>query len=133
MFLLDGNCSEGMERGTPQRKTVYRISLTLVKKETLEDGDGTSEKSKVGVFRQQASLEAPRCGPLEQLEEVENESRGVGELKEFTKPKQLQSPAADRKRRWWKKGPKFKHFLSVLFWAHCHCMAFSLLHRKEWI
>lgn len=38
------------------------------------------------------------------------------------------------KRRWWKKkGPKFKHFLFVLFWAHCHRMAFSLLHRKEWI
>ncbi|XP_019746711.1 arf-GAP with GTPase, ANK repeat and PH domain-containing protein 1 isoform X2 [Hippocampus comes] len=74
MFLLDGSCSEGMERGTPQRKTVYRISLTLVKKETLEDGDGALEKSKVGVFRQQASLEALRCGPLEQLQEVENES-----------------------------------------------------------
>lgn len=27
------------------------------------------------------------------------------------------------KRRWWKKGPKFKHFLFVLFWVHCHCMA----------
>lgn len=37
------------------------------------------------------------------------------------------------KRRWWKKWPKFKHFLFVLFWAHCHHMAFSLLHRKEWI
>ncbi|XP_049611889.1 arf-GAP with GTPase, ANK repeat and PH domain-containing protein 1 isoform X3 [Syngnathus scovelli] len=77
MFLLDGNCTEGMERGTAQRKTVYRISLTLVKKETLEDGQDASDKPKVGkvrAFRHQASLEAPRSGLLEQVEEVEDES-----------------------------------------------------------
>ncbi|KAM4697342.1 arf-GAP with GTPase, ANK repeat and PH domain-containing protein 1 isoform 2-T2 [Rhinophrynus dorsalis] len=36
MYLLDPAPSP-MERGTPQRKTVYRISLTLVKKELLAD------------------------------------------------------------------------------------------------
>ncbi|XP_061635787.1 arf-GAP with GTPase, ANK repeat and PH domain-containing protein 1 isoform X1 [Phyllopteryx taeniolatus] len=74
MFLLDGNCSEGMERGTAQRKTVYRISLTLVKKETLEDRGGTLQMPKVGSFRQQFSLEAQRSGLLEQVPEVEDES-----------------------------------------------------------
>ncbi|XP_057712209.1 arf-GAP with GTPase, ANK repeat and PH domain-containing protein 1 isoform X2 [Corythoichthys intestinalis] len=74
MFLLDGNSSEGMERGTAQRKTVYRISLTLVKKETLKDGGGTLEKPKVGVFRHQASLDVQRSGLLEQVQEVDDES-----------------------------------------------------------
>ncbi|XP_075036502.1 arf-GAP with GTPase, ANK repeat and PH domain-containing protein 1 isoform X2 [Mixophyes fleayi] len=36
MYLLDPAPPQ-MERGTPQRKTVYRISLTLVKKELLAD------------------------------------------------------------------------------------------------
>ncbi|KAM8933653.1 arf-GAP with GTPase, ANK repeat and PH domain-containing protein 1 isoform 2-T2 [Pelodytes ibericus] len=36
MYLLDPS-PPPMERGTPQRKTVYRISLTLVKKELLAD------------------------------------------------------------------------------------------------
>ncbi|XP_073502810.1 arf-GAP with GTPase, ANK repeat and PH domain-containing protein 1 isoform X3 [Phyllobates terribilis] len=36
MYLLDPAPPQ-MERGTPQRKTVYRISLTLVKKEQLEE------------------------------------------------------------------------------------------------
>ncbi|XP_077482567.1 arf-GAP with GTPase, ANK repeat and PH domain-containing protein 1 isoform X3 [Stigmatopora argus] len=74
MFLLDGNCSEGMERGTAQRKTVYRISLTLVKKETVEDGGGTLEKLKVGALKQQASMDAQRSGLLEQVQEVDDES-----------------------------------------------------------
>ncbi|XP_041431512.1 arf-GAP with GTPase, ANK repeat and PH domain-containing protein 1 isoform X2 [Xenopus laevis] len=37
MYLLDP-APPPMERGTPQRKTVYRISLTLVKKELLAEG-----------------------------------------------------------------------------------------------
>lgn len=57
---------------------------------------------------------------------------GGEKLKEFTKTKQLQSSIAV-KEEMVEKGPKFKHFLFVLFWAHCHRMAFSLLHRKEWI
>ncbi|XP_053326453.1 arf-GAP with GTPase, ANK repeat and PH domain-containing protein 1 isoform X2 [Spea bombifrons] len=36
MYLLDP-APPSMERGTPQRKTVYRISLTLVKKELVAD------------------------------------------------------------------------------------------------
>ncbi|XP_077960016.1 arf-GAP with GTPase, ANK repeat and PH domain-containing protein 1 isoform X3 [Gasterosteus aculeatus] len=65
MYLLDR-----METGTPQRKTVYRISLTLVKREGLDDsGEGW------------ASPPDPtqRAAPLEQLEEVEEDlpsSRG---------------------------------------------------------
>lgn len=76
MYLLDSNCTERMERGTPQRKTVYRISLTLVKRESLEDEDGSrrAENPKVGAFRREGSVEIQRSGLLEQLQEVEDES-----------------------------------------------------------
>ncbi|XP_078147140.1 arf-GAP with GTPase, ANK repeat and PH domain-containing protein 1 isoform X2 [Centroberyx gerrardi] len=83
MYLLDGNYAERMERGTPQRKTVYRISLTLVKKESLEDGgDGGAggsgprrpENPKVGAYRREGSTEIQRSCLLEQLKEVEDES-----------------------------------------------------------
>lgn len=79
MFLLDTSCTERMERGTPQRKTVYRISLTLVKRESLDDEDGGSgprraENPKVGAFRREGSVEIQRSGLLEQLQEVEDES-----------------------------------------------------------
>ncbi|XP_026157408.1 arf-GAP with GTPase, ANK repeat and PH domain-containing protein 1 isoform X1 [Mastacembelus armatus] len=79
MYLLDSNCTERMERGTPQRKTVYRISLTLVKRETLDDGGGGSasqraENPKVNAFRREGSVEVQRSGLLEQLKEVEDES-----------------------------------------------------------
>lgn len=79
MYLLDSNCTERMERSTPQRKTVYRISLTLVKRESLDDEDGGSgpqkaEKPKVGLFRREGSVEIQRGGLLEQLKEVEDES-----------------------------------------------------------
>ena len=64
MHLLDGNYTDRMERGTPQRKTVYRISLTLVKKESLSDGTGNAdggtanrrlENPKVGAYRHEGS------------------------------------------------------------------------------
>lgn len=79
MYLLDSNCTDRMERGTPQRKTVYRISLTLVKRESLDDGEGGSgpqraENPKVGAFRRESSVEIQRSGLLEQLKEVEDES-----------------------------------------------------------
>lgn len=79
MYLLDSNCTDRMERGTPQRKTVYRISLTLVKRESLDDGGGVSgpqlaENPKVGTFRREGSVEIQRSGLLEQLKEVEDES-----------------------------------------------------------
>lgn len=79
MYLLDSNCSERMERSTPQRKTVYRISLTLVKRESLDDEDGSSgprkaENPKVGLIRREGSMEIQRGGLLEQLKEVEDES-----------------------------------------------------------
>lgn len=79
MFLLDSDCTESMERNIPQRKTVYRISLTLVKKESVDnedEGPGTQtlEHPKVGLFRREGSVEIPRSGLLEQLKEVEDES-----------------------------------------------------------
>uniref|UniRef100_A0AAX7UA43 Arf-GAP with GTPase, ANK repeat and PH domain-containing protein 1 n=1 Tax=Astatotilapia calliptera TaxID=8154 RepID=A0AAX7UA43_ASTCA len=77
MYLLDSSSSERMERGAPQRKTVYRISLTLVKRESLEDEDSVprrAENPKVGAFRREGSAEVQRGGLLEQLKEVEDES-----------------------------------------------------------
>ncbi|KAA0713178.1 hypothetical protein E1301_Tti013558 [Triplophysa tibetana] len=67
-----------MERGTPQRKTVYRISLTLVKKENLEDSGSPAhrrlENPKVSAYRREASCEIPRSSPLEELKEVDDET-----------------------------------------------------------
>ncbi|XP_028989678.1 arf-GAP with GTPase, ANK repeat and PH domain-containing protein 1 isoform X2 [Betta splendens] len=78
MYLLDNNCTDRMERATPQRKTVYRISLTLVKRESLEDGEGSgsqqAENATVGTFCREGSIEIQRSGLLEQLKEVEDES-----------------------------------------------------------
>lgn len=78
MYLLDSDCSDRMERGTPQRKTVYRISLTLVKRESLDDSGGRrAENPKLAAFRRESSVEAQRSGGgglLEQLKEVDDES-----------------------------------------------------------
>ncbi|XP_056606019.1 arf-GAP with GTPase, ANK repeat and PH domain-containing protein 1 isoform X2 [Triplophysa dalaica] len=78
MYLLDGSYPERMERGTPQRKTVYRISLTLVKKENLQDGGSSAHKRlenpKVSAYRREASCEIPRSSPLEELKEVDDET-----------------------------------------------------------
>uniref|UniRef100_A0AAY4E582 Arf-GAP with GTPase, ANK repeat and PH domain-containing protein 1 n=1 Tax=Denticeps clupeoides TaxID=299321 RepID=A0AAY4E582_9TELE len=86
MYLLDGNYSERMERGTPQRKTVYRISLTLVKKESLDAGGGSPggvkvhrrpENPKVGAYRREGSSDGQRGCLLEQLKEVEDEGEDL--------------------------------------------------------
>ncbi|XP_062853727.1 arf-GAP with GTPase, ANK repeat and PH domain-containing protein 1 isoform X1 [Trichomycterus rosablanca] len=77
MYLLDGNCVERMERGTPQRKTVYRISLTLVKRETLQDGSAVHrrpENPKVSAYRREGSSEIQRSCLLEEVKEVDDES-----------------------------------------------------------
>ncbi|XP_036396108.1 arf-GAP with GTPase, ANK repeat and PH domain-containing protein 1 isoform X1 [Megalops cyprinoides] len=82
MYPLDGGYAESMERGTPQRKTVYRISLTLVKKESLQELGGGSnnavhrrlENPKVGAFRHEATPEIQRSCLLEELKEVEDET-----------------------------------------------------------
>nr|XP_055070188.1 arf-GAP with GTPase, ANK repeat and PH domain-containing protein 1 isoform X1 [Misgurnus anguillicaudatus] len=78
MYLLDGRYPERMERGTPQRKTVYRISLTLVKKENLQDGGGSVhrrlENPKVSAYRREGSCEVQRTYPLGELKEVEDET-----------------------------------------------------------
>ncbi|XDV36106.1 hypothetical protein PO909_005951 [Leuciscus waleckii] len=67
-----------MERGTPQRKTVYRISLTLVKKENLQDGGGSAhrrlENPKVSAYRREGVSEPQRSSALEELKEVEDET-----------------------------------------------------------
>ncbi|XP_074483738.1 arf-GAP with GTPase, ANK repeat and PH domain-containing protein 1 isoform X1 [Sebastes fasciatus] len=70
MYLLDSSCSERMDRGTPQRKTIYRISLTLVKRESLDDDDVDDDAGS-------GSVEVQRGGLLEQLKEVEDESEDV--------------------------------------------------------
>ncbi|XP_065096092.1 arf-GAP with GTPase, ANK repeat and PH domain-containing protein 1 isoform X2 [Paramisgurnus dabryanus] len=78
MYLLDGRYPERMERGTPQRKTVYRISLTLVKKENLQDGGVSAhrrlENPKVSAYRREGSCEVQRTYPLGELKEVEDET-----------------------------------------------------------
>lgn len=88
MFLLDSDCTESMERSVPQRKTVYRISLTLVKRESLDnedEGSGTQkrENPKVGLFRREGSMEIPRSTLLEQLKEVEDESEELSSSRGF--------------------------------------------------
>lgn len=81
MFLLDSSggvgAAERMEssvggNGTPpQKKTVYRISLTLVKRESLDEESPRP-------LRREGSVElhcsAASGGQLEQLQEVEDES-----------------------------------------------------------
>ncbi|MGH0124423.1 UNVERIFIED_CONTAM: hypothetical protein FKN15_055332 [Acipenser sinensis] len=77
MYLLDADCPERMQRGTPQRKTVYRISLTLVKKENVLDGGGGGssvahprfETPKAGTHRREGASEIQRSCLLEELEE----------------------------------------------------------------
>lgn len=86
MFLLDSTGS--MERIVPQRKTVYRISLTLVKRESLDNEDeGPASREldspKVGLFRREGSLEMARSGLLEQLKEVEDESEELASSRGF--------------------------------------------------
>lgn len=80
MYLLDGNSVERMDRGTPQRKTVYRISLTLVKRESLQEGSSAApphrrlENPKVSAYRREGSVEIQRSCLLEQVKEVEDET-----------------------------------------------------------
>ncbi|KAF0046292.1 hypothetical protein F2P81_002821 [Scophthalmus maximus] len=70
-----------MERGTPQRKTVYRISLTLVKRESLDDEEQDpprADNPKVGPFQRGGSVEVQRgAGLLEQLKEAEDEAEDL--------------------------------------------------------
>ncbi|XP_043916518.1 arf-GAP with GTPase, ANK repeat and PH domain-containing protein 1-like [Protopterus annectens] len=68
-------CAEMLQRGTPQRKTVYRISLTLVKKEPLSEG--SSDGSRVEVPKchgsQPERLNLSRTCLMECREDVEEE------------------------------------------------------------
>ncbi|XP_066178472.1 arf-GAP with GTPase, ANK repeat and PH domain-containing protein 1 isoform X1 [Sylvia atricapilla] len=85
MYLLDSSeppaaaasSPERMQRGTPQRKTVYRISVTMVKKELLgpESGRGGPELPRRGRSRPPGSSSLTRAGLL-LLEEEEGEEEG---------------------------------------------------------
>ncbi|XP_067404745.1 arf-GAP with GTPase, ANK repeat and PH domain-containing protein 1 isoform X3 [Emydura macquarii macquarii] len=84
MYLLDSSeppCAaspERMQRGTPQRKTVYRISVTMVKKELLAaEGSGGPgleplRPRRRGESQPAGSASLPRAGLL--LEEADEES-----------------------------------------------------------
>ncbi|XP_048834436.1 arf-GAP with GTPase, ANK repeat and PH domain-containing protein 1 isoform X1 [Brienomyrus brachyistius] len=82
MHILNGDSSDSMERGTPQRKTVYRISLTLVKRESVSAaGDGAGTPARLGpgepqtVARQKDSpAEGHGSFLLEELKEVAEET-----------------------------------------------------------
>lgn len=86
MFLLDTSggvgATERMEsssgggdgNGTPpQKKTVYRISLTLVKRESLDE-ETPRQLKREGSAELQRSAATAGGGLLEQLQEVEDES-----------------------------------------------------------
>ncbi|XP_066045483.1 arf-GAP with GTPase, ANK repeat and PH domain-containing protein 1 isoform X3 [Chamaea fasciata] len=85
MYLLDSSeppaaaasSPERMQRGTPQRKTVYRISVTMVKKELLgpESGHAGPELPRRGRSRPPGSSSLTRAGLL-LLEEEEGEEEG---------------------------------------------------------
>ncbi|XP_071419097.1 arf-GAP with GTPase, ANK repeat and PH domain-containing protein 1 isoform X2 [Pithys albifrons albifrons] len=87
MYLLDSSeppaaasSPERMQRGTPQRKTVYRISVTMVKKELLgpESGRAGPELPRRGRSRPPGSSSLTRAGLL-LLEEEEGEDEEGGE------------------------------------------------------
>ncbi|KAJ7401240.1 arf-GAP with GTPase, ANK repeat and PH domain-containing protein 1 isoform X1 [Pitangus sulphuratus] len=86
MYLLDSSeppaaasSPERMQRGTPQRKTVYRISVTMVKKELLgpEGGRAGPELPRRGRSRPPGSSSLTRAGLL-LLEEEEGEEEEEG-------------------------------------------------------
>uniref|UniRef100_A0A8C6K3A4 Arf-GAP with GTPase, ANK repeat and PH domain-containing protein 1 n=1 Tax=Melopsittacus undulatus TaxID=13146 RepID=A0A8C6K3A4_MELUD len=90
MYLLDSSSEapaaaaasspEGMQRGTPQRKTVYRISVTMVKKELLAPESGhpgpeLPRRGRRGGSRAPGSSSLTRAGLL-LVEEEEGEEEG---------------------------------------------------------
>ncbi|XP_072902748.1 arf-GAP with GTPase, ANK repeat and PH domain-containing protein 1 isoform X2 [Hemitrygon akajei] len=86
MYLLDSEpYPEMMKRGTPQRKTVYRISLTLVKREATPAESGSTAPPSP---RHQGASEAggtQRPGSLCPAEgsEAEDEFEAQGSLRSF--------------------------------------------------
>ncbi|XP_064022269.1 uncharacterized protein LOC135187465 [Pogoniulus pusillus] len=89
MYLLDSSdppaaaaasSPEKMQRGTPQRKTVYRISVTMVKKELLgpesgHPGPELPRRGRRGGSRAPGSSSLTRAGLL-LVEEEEGEEEG---------------------------------------------------------
>ncbi|XP_075790166.1 arf-GAP with GTPase, ANK repeat and PH domain-containing protein 1 isoform X4 [Pelodiscus sinensis] len=73
MYLLAGSepPPEGMQRGAPQRRTVYRISVTMVKKEPLAAAEPPRARRRAGG-QLPGSASLPRAGLL--LEEAEEEA-----------------------------------------------------------
>lgn len=72
MYLLDSD----MDRSATPRRTVYRISLTLVKRESLDGSDLPAPKSRK-AFRREHSVEVSRAGTLEELREADEAQGGV--------------------------------------------------------
>ncbi|XP_074171605.1 arf-GAP with GTPase, ANK repeat and PH domain-containing protein 1 isoform X8 [Rhinolophus sinicus] len=78
MYLLDGSCepasppADTMPRGTPPRKTVYRISVTMVRKEQLA-APGGSELRPARRLRPARSPDAPGRLVEEEAEEADTE------------------------------------------------------------
>lgn len=78
MYLLDGSGepasppADTMPRGTPPRKTVYRISVTMVRKEQLA-APGGSELRPARRLRPARSPDAPGCLVEEEAEEAGTE------------------------------------------------------------
>uniref|UniRef100_A0A8C2TRK0 ArfGAP with GTPase domain, ankyrin repeat and PH domain 1 n=1 Tax=Coturnix japonica TaxID=93934 RepID=A0A8C2TRK0_COTJA len=89
MYLLDSSeppaaaSPERMQRGTPQRKTVYRISVTMVKKELLgpDGGPEPAQRGRRGGG-QPGSRSLPRAGLLLVEEEEGEEQEEGGEEKD---------------------------------------------------
>ncbi|XP_055494416.1 arf-GAP with GTPase, ANK repeat and PH domain-containing protein 1 isoform X2 [Leucoraja erinacea] len=81
MYLLDNEpYPEMMKRGTPQRKTVYRISLTLVKREATSAESG----SRAPPFpRHQGASERPGSPSPAEGSEAEDEFEMQGSLRSF--------------------------------------------------
>ncbi|XP_035878567.1 arf-GAP with GTPase, ANK repeat and PH domain-containing protein 1 isoform X3 [Phyllostomus discolor] len=82
MYLLDGSGepasppADAMPRGTPPRKTVYRISVTMVRKEQLAaPGPGGPDPRPARRFRPARSPDAPER--LVEEEEAEEEEEAV--------------------------------------------------------
>ncbi|XP_069790484.1 arf-GAP with GTPase, ANK repeat and PH domain-containing protein 1 isoform X2 [Narcine bancroftii] len=79
MYLLDSEpYPEMMKRGTPQRKTVYRISLTLVKREATPPAESSSRAAPSHGQQGASAGDSPPCAA-----EAEDEFETQGSVRSF--------------------------------------------------